>query len=158
MNLNEQKITGYKIYWSLKEKPEIKQMKLYKQHRNANSYMHCCHVTVKSMKIAQYLKIHVNMRALIYGAMLHDFYLYNIGTEHLSAWQHGRRHPKIALENAMQIFDLTCREQNIIYSHMWPLTITHIPRSREAVIVCVADKLCAIEEVFLWDGYKRNQK
>ena len=29
---------------------------------------------------------------------------------------------------------------------MWPLTFRHIPPCREAVIVCLADKYCAIVE------------
>ena len=29
---------------------------------------------------------------------------------------------------------------------MWPLTFRHVPRCREAVIVCLADKYCAMVE------------
>ena len=29
---------------------------------------------------------------------------------------------------------------------MWPLTFRHIPTCREAVIVCLADKYCAVLE------------
>ena len=42
--------------------------------------------------------------------------------------------------------DITKKEQNVIASHMWPLTFRHIPTCREAVIVCLADKYCAIVE------------
>ena len=45
-------------------------------------------------------------------------------------------------------------QKNIIYSHMWPIHITHIPLCREAVIVNVADKLCAVEEIFFWSRKK----
>ncbi len=31
-------------------------------------------------------------------------------------------------------------------SHMWPLTFRHVPTCREAVIVCLADKYCAVVE------------
>ena len=48
--------------------------------------------------------------------------------------------------NAQRVFGITKKEQNVIASHMWPLTFRHIPTCREAVIVCLADKYCAIVE------------
>ena len=35
---------------------------------------------------------------------------------------------------------------------MWPLTFLHFPRSREAVLISLADKICAFGEMVL----KRN--
>ena len=35
---------------------------------------------------------------------------------------------------------------SIIVSHMWPLNITKVPKSREALILCVADKCIALRE------------
>ena len=48
--------------------------------------------------------------------------------------------------NARNYFQITKKEQNIIRSHMWPLTFRHMPTCREAVIVCLADKYCAVVE------------
>ena len=48
--------------------------------------------------------------------------------------------------NAERCFAITRKEQNIISSHMWPLTFRHVPTCREAVIVCLADKYCAVLE------------
>ena len=41
---------------------------------------------------------------------------------------------------------ITKKEQSIISSHMWPLTFRHVPTCREAIIVCLADKYCAVVE------------
>ena len=57
--------------------------------------------------------------------------------------------PGSACVNAERCFAITRKEQNIISSHMWPLTFRHVPTCREAVIVCLADKYCAVlESVF----------
>ena len=42
--------------------------------------------------------------------------------------------------------DIRYREKDIICSHMWPLTIRHMPRHREAVVICLADKICSLRE------------
>ena len=51
-----------------------------------------------------------------------------------------------ACVNAEQVFHITKKEQSIISSHMWPLTFRHVPSCREAIIVCLADKYCAVVE------------
>ena len=132
------------------EHPEVKRMKKYKQHRNTDTYSHCLHVTLKSIWIIQHTGIRADMNAVIRGAMLHDYYLYDAMTAGITPWRHGWTHPETALTNAGRIFSLSQKEKNIIYSHMWPIHITHIPKCREAVIVNIADKVCAVEEVFLW--------
>ena len=42
--------------------------------------------------------------------------------------------------------ELTKKEENIIHSHMRPLTLRAIPKSKEAFIICLVDKWCAIIE------------
>ena len=88
-------------------------------------------------------------RAGAHGALLHDYYLYSIEEKGLSAYVHGTRHPQIAVENAQKDFSLTEKELNIIRSHMWPLTLFHVPRSKEAALVCMADKYVASREMLL---------
>ena len=52
-----------------------------------------------------------------------------------------------ALRNAQALCpDLSDREANAIVSHMFPLAV-HLPRSRVAIAVNLADKLCATIEV-----------
>ena len=59
---------------------------------------------------------------------------------------HGFSHPGYACVNAQRVFHITKKEQDIIASHMWPLTFRHVPTCREAFIVCLADKYCAVVE------------
>ena len=134
------------------EDERYRKLKEYTQHGNISTYTHCLRVARKSHDLARKLHIRVNEKEMLKGAMLHDYFLYD--------WHdhgdklHGYHHPHIALKNAKQDFGLTKREQNIIKSHMWPLTLTHIPRCREAVLVCIADKLCSLEETVKKDVRK----
>ena len=96
------------------------------------------------------MRLNVDMEAVVKGAMLHDFYLYDATSAGSIHWRHGWTHPKTALANAEKVFCLSTKEKNIIYSHMWPINITHIPKCREAVIVNIADKMCTVEGIFLW--------
>ena len=59
---------------------------------------------------------------------------------------HGFAHPHIACRNAAMRFHVNAEVQHIITTHMWPLTLRFVPRSREAVLVCMADKYCSALE------------
>lgn len=147
---------AYDTLCFLMEHPKVQGMKEYRHHKHTNTYNHCRHVALKSLWIIRHARIKTDMEALIRGAMLHDFYLYEATSADITGWKHGRTHPMTALGNAEKEFTLSRKEKNIIYSHMWPLCITHIPKCREAVIVCIADKWCAIEELFLWKKKKAS--
>ena len=85
-----------------------------------------------------------NMDALVIGALLHDYFLYDWHDgegRHL----HGFTHPECAYKNAEKDYTLSPRVKNIIVRHMFPLTPIP-PTCTEAWIVCIADKICAIEE------------
>ena len=70
----------------------------------------------------------------------------------MSPYKHGISHPAAALRNAQKLFTLSSKERNIIASHMWPFNLTTIPQSREAWMVTLADKLCALTEAVF--GYR----
>lgn len=153
-------MSKYYLLQSLVEHPEILRMKLYKQHHNTSTYQHVIHVALFSCWLAKRFRWNVDQHALIRGAILHDYYLYDIEAEGFSAWKHGTRHAKVALELADEKFCLSKLEKDIIYSHMWPLNITHVPKSKEAFIVCMADKWCAVKEIFMWrkgNAYRKRK-
>ena len=78
--------------------------------------------------------------------MLHDYFLYDwhVGKGHKI---HGFTHPKAALINAQEDFNLTKRERDIIVKHMFPLTPIP-PKYKESIIVCLVDKGCSLYETF----------
>ena len=97
-----------------------------------------------SFFFAKRFRLRVDEAALVRGAFLHDYYLYDWHDhgDHL----HGYHHPDIAASNACRDFDLSDKEAGIIRSHMWPLTLTKVPTSKEAAVVCFVDKVCSLRE------------
>lgn len=125
---------------------EVHEMKKYMQHGKLSTYSHCKHVSYNSYILAKKLKLNIDYESLVRGAFLHDFYLYDWHTKNDGHNLHAFSHPKRAAQNASRSFELNPKEINIIESHMWPLTIRKIPKSKEAIVVCLVDKFCAIIE------------
>lgn len=98
-------------------------------------------VTLLALNLSEKLHIKVDKKALIRGALLHDYYLYDWHNKSLKDL-HGFHHPKRVLRQALKEFDLTNSEIDIITKHMFPLT-PFPPRYKEAILVCIADKICA---------------
>lgn len=125
-----------------------RRMKEYVQHGSVSTFTHCRRVAEMSCRMSELLHLSVSERELVRGAFLHDYFLYDWHA-YRGRPLHGFAHPKRALRNAQQDFDLTEKEGNIIESHMWPLLPTRIPRCKEALLVCIADKVCSLEETIL---------
>lgn len=140
------------LYNKLIHDPRLMQMRMFRQHKGVTTYDHSINVMNFSMKIAN--KLHfddTHMHNLMIGAMLHDYFLYDyhVTKRHINGEIHAWYHPKAALANAVHDFRLNDIQKNIIRSHMWPLTFLHPPKSREACVVSLADKLCAVLELML---------
>ena len=126
---------------------QAQRMKAYTQHGTVSTYDHCLSVAGVSFWLSRRLHIRVDERSLIAGAFLHDFYLYDW---HVPSDEnpglHGFTHPAVAADNARRYFRANARTCGVIASHMWPLTFRHIPTSREAWLVCAADKYVSLKE------------
>lgn len=126
----------------------VEESKKYYQHGNTSVYQHSLRVTYASCLFAQKYNLPVDYRALIRGAFLHDYFLYDWhDKEHKHKRPHGFYHPRAALNNALEDFDLSKKEKNIILRHMFPLTLVP-PVCLEAWIVCFIDKVCSTKETF----------
>ncbi len=117
------------------------------QHGNMSVRQHTINVARHSVLISEKLGIACDRRALVRGALLHDYFLYDWhDRDHANLLRlHGIHHPGIALKNAESEFPLTDIEKDIIKKHMWPLTVVP-PTCREAWIVSMADKYCSLME------------
>lgn len=119
------------------------------QHGRVTVYSHSIRVALLSLKLAAWLRLRVDQRAMLRGALLHDYFLYDWHVKDKSHRLHGFCHARKALHNAERDFILGEKERDIIRSHMFPLNLRSIPRCRESVLVCLADKISALEETLL---------
>lgn len=122
------------------------------QHGRTSVYHHSIRVAILSLQMAEFLNLSVDKRALIRGALLHDYFLYDWHEKDASHKWHGFHHAKKACNNAMRDFEISDLESDIIEKHMFPLNRS-LPRYRESQIVCVADKICSVAEIA--DGIRR---
>lgn len=75
----------------------LNETKNYIQHGSISVYTHCVNVARMSVKIAKWLPIQVNMDALVIGALLHDYFLYD-WHDGKGRHFHGFTHPGCAKE------------------------------------------------------------
>lgn len=134
--------------------PEIREMAQYTQHGDTTCLAHCLAVTYASYRLADRLNLHVDKSSLIRGALLHDFFLYDWHDKSAHRHFHGFIHPRVALDNALRLFELTEIEKDIIAHHMWPLTPIP-PHTKEAYIVNFMDKWCSIKETIKQSAFRR---
>ncbi|MCR4901231.1 MAG: HD domain-containing protein [Butyrivibrio sp.] len=119
------------------------------QHGDVSVYEHCLMVAACALHINDTFKFNCNERALVRGALLHDYFLYDWHDhdciDNIHPKLHGFYHPGIALKNASRDFNLSPIEKDIIKKHMWPLTVIP-PSCREAWVVTMADKYSSLLE------------
>lgn len=131
---------------ALLSNPRVLEMKNYIQHGSVSTFDHCMEVARMSLWVCHRMHLRVNVRALVVGAFLHDFYLYDWHITKHKGTLHGYAHPRVASENARRLLRQPPEVIRIIRSHMWPLTLRDAPTSREGWIVCAVDKIISIKE------------
>ena len=132
----------------------VKTMNNYMQHCNTSCYTHCLHVAYYTYLLCK--KFNLDYVSATRAAMLHDFFLYdwhNHPKANSFKELHAFSHPKKALENSLELFNLNEIEKDVIVKHMWPLTIK-LPKYKESYIVTLTDKYCAIVETLKYINKK----
>ena len=129
----------------LEETGQLSELRKFRQHGSVSVYEHSVRVAEMALKLARRFHLKVDEAALVRGALLHDYFLYDWHDPDPDRPLHGFYHPKAALKNAERDYGVSEREADIIAHHMFPLTPLP-PRTKEGALVCLADKLCAIHE------------
>lgn len=128
---------------------DVLKMQDYIQHGKINTYTHCREVAKTALYLNRALKMKADEKVLVQAGILHDFYLYDWHKTSVKVplfKMHGFVHAKKASENAKNILHADENVCKAISTHMWPLTLTHVPTSKEAWLLCMADKICAMKE------------
>ena len=129
----------------------VQNLKYYSHHQRVTRYEHVLLVAQLSFRIARAWGL--DSRAVARSALLHDLYHGGKDSNYL---RHARNHPLTALHNALEVTELSEKEQNIIASHMWPLCAAR-PRSWEAWLVNAVDTLTAFVDVLGCNGKLRKR-
>lgn len=143
--MNQKDMRLWKIVQEIEENGQFGSEREYMQHGTTSVYEHSIRVAIMSCRIAERFSIKVDYDSLVRGALLHDYFLYDWHKNESWHRLHGFSHPKTALKNAERDYVLNDIERSIIRCHMFPLTLFP-PTTREAWIVCLADKECAFWE------------
>ena len=129
----------------------VQNLKYSSHHHRVTRYEHVLLVAQLSFRIARAWGL--DSRAVARSALLHDLYHGGKDSNYL---RHARNHPLTALHNALEVTELSEKEQNIIASHMWPLCAAR-PRSWEAWLVNAVDTLTAFVDVLGCNGKLRKR-
>ena len=128
--------------------PEFKQMKHYRSHVRSTLYRHSVKVAYLCFLHHKRWKMKIDIAEFVRGALLHDFFLYdlkNVGKGYLWHWF---RHPHISLENALAKYPtITEVQRDMIGNHMFPVT-PKPPRTKAGWLVCFYDKIAATSDRF----------
>ena len=155
----EQKNDLEKLYQSLLHNEKIMRMKDIPMHRGSNCYEHCFTVAKKAIKLCESpLKKNIDLETVILGAILHDYYLYDWRVDSSKRKGHGRKHQYIAAENASRDFEISMEVRKVIESHMWPLNFHEYPKSKEAKIVSIVDKMVTLRQALTTHKHKEKRR
>lgn len=143
-------------YREILDNEKFKALDNFMAHGNTSVMAHSIKVAECGLKIIEKFKLKVNKDEFIKSALLHDYYFYDWHNAPKHVGLHGFTHSKTAADNAKITFGINERVYANILSHMWPLNITKMPRTKEGLILCVADKICSWKETF--DRFNKNSK
>ena len=144
-------MTDTENFYKITESEKYQRTKNFTQHGVYSVYDHSIYVCQTCFRMADKLRLKINRESLVKAALLHDYFLYD-WHDKSSPKLHGFRHAKIAAENAKRDYGLTKKEYRMMAAHMFPLG-WRIPSSKEAILITLADKYCAMKETL-----KRKKK
>lgn len=141
--MKEEKTIYYDIYSEFNSVNKYRELKSIVHHGD-NRLSHINRVAKMSFWVSK--KLGCDYISCTRGAMMHDFFTKDdISKDDKKFNSFLKEHPSLALENSKNYFDVNKIEENIITTHMYPIT-KEKPKYKEAKIVCICDKLVSFYE------------
>ena len=127
---------------------ELESLKLITHHISTTRFQHCLNVSYHNYLICRFLGLDAKSAAR--AGLLHDLFYYDRKeyNKHKKNFSHSRFHSLVALENASKLTEINEIERDIIENHMFPST-RQLPKHKEAYVIVIVDKYCAVLECLL---------
>ena len=155
----EQKGELEELYQTFLHDEKIMRMQEIQMHRGSSCYIHSFRVAKLCVKKAARYNRYTfeDLKNVLVASILHDYYLYDWREHHELRKKHGRKHPLAACANAIRDFNIPTEVQDIIKSHMWPLTPKLYPKTKEAKLVNRMDNHIATREGLTFRAFKKRR-
>ena len=127
---------------------EFKDLKNYKHH-GISRYEHLLRTAYYTYKVSKFFKL--DYQEITLAALFHDYYHDEV--KDLPFRKRLIKHPEYAIKNASKLVKLTPKQENIIRTHMFPITIKP-PKYKEGWLVDIVDDIASLTDVFLLMGRK----
>lgn len=146
--MNENKKIYYDIYSEFYNVNKFRELKTIVHHGD-NRLNHINRVAKMSFFISK--RLGIDYISCTRGALMHDFFTTDdVSKNDYRYRQFLNKHPVEALNNSLKYFDVNDMEEDIILSHMYPITRKK-PKFKESKIVSICDKLVSFYEFFKFD-------
>ena len=155
----EEKNELAEIYQRFLNDEKVQRMNDIQMHRGSSCYIHSFRVAKLCVKkAARYKRYSLDdLKNVLIASILHDYYLYDWREHRELKKKHGRKHPLVACANAVRDFNISKEVQEIIKTHMWPLTPKLYPKTKEAKLVNRMDNHIAIREALTFRAFKKRR-
>lgn len=121
------------------------------EHHGVTRFDHSLKVSYYSYRLAKTLKLDSEEAAR--GGLLHDFFISSDDRTSKERFVSTFVHPKKAVANANNVFNISEKEKDIIRTHMFPINLA-VPKYAESWLVNIVDKIVGIAEFGHKFGYK----
>ncbi len=118
---------------------EVQGLKYFEHHHSTTRFQHCLNVSYYSFLLCR--KLGFDAKQAARAGLLHDLY----HSSPKCTKEHLKNHPRIALENARESFEISDLEADVILKHMWPIRKGR-PSYPESYVVMFTDKYIALIE------------